>query len=708
MENSSSQNKKLDIEDKYSSVLYVADLPNETTSEDLQKVFKDYHFLYASLINSKNNQIFSQVYLENKEWATKARHELNGYILKPMNGANSMKEGKPIRICKYEGKGHHIQNNIKQNLLVKNIDNKMTQKEFYKIFLEYGDIDSAKIEYDEKGISKGFGYIYYYDEESAENAKKNMNGKTLYDKVIEIVNLIPGKKTKSNAITLFVLNIPFNITEKDLTPIFEQFGPVSNISVNKKGFAYVSYNSFECATKCLRKMKEEPFAFPGMPNIVVKPASSKEERDANKNFIKNNENNGLGKNMNLNVQFNCIYLNREIKTEIDLDKEIRLFIKIVMFTDFNPKEVLVDFQTMSGLVTFGNLHDYNLFFKKYQDYCTNQNPFFECIPYNYPQINEEEKIKNENDIYYNNNAPSPYEINKKETPEPFNYEKPNNYNDNNNQIINEDEKIEQEKDNYEDNYDNKPYDKDQNKNQKKNNNKYYYNKNNNYYNYSNNKYYYNNNKNYKRQNYNNYYYNNYNYNYNNKKYNQKNNNKNNNNNNNNKKYIFRPGDNFDLTNMKMSLNNMLGQNNENHFFNPPLIINKEKDKEKGVVNNINNDLNGLIKNEKNDKEIIDERNLQKLNPSQLLSQFNKPPVSIYENMFSSEEQEEIRREIADTIFEIVYAKYPDEAEKITGMINEKGIESMNRLLSKKEDLNDVIDKAYEMIIKNKENKEKSE
>ena len=707
MENSSSQNKKLDIEDKYSSVLYVADLPNETTSEDLQKVFKDYHFLYASLINSKNNQIFSQVYLENKEWATKARHELNGYILKPMNGANSMKEGKPIRICKYEGKGHHIQNNIKQNLLVKNIDNKMTQKEFYKIFLEYGDIDSAKIEYDEKGISKGFGYIYYYDEESAENAKKNMNGKTLYDKVIEIVNLIPGKKTKSNAITLFVLNIPFNITEKDLTPIFEQFGPVSNISVNKKGFAYVSYNSFECATKCLRKMKEEPFAFPGMPNIVVKPASSKEERDANKNFIKNNENNGLGKNMNLNVQFNCIYLNREIKTEIDLDKEIRLFIKIVMFTDFNPKEVLVDFQTMSGLVTFGNLHDYNLFFKKYQDYCTNQNPFFECIPYNYPQINEEEKIKNENDIYYNNNAPSPYEINKKETPEPFNYEKPNNYNDNNNQIINEDEKIEQEKDNYEDNYDNKPYDKDQNKNQKKNNNKYYYNKNNNYYNYSNNKYYYNNNKNYKRQNYNNYYYNNYNYNYNNKKYNQKNNNKNNNNNNNNKKYIFRPGDNFDLTNMKMSLN-MLGPNNGNHFFNPPLIINKEKDKEKDIINNINNDLNGLIKNEKNDKEIIDERNLQKLNPSQLLSQFNKPPVSIYENMFSSEEQEEIRREIADTIFEIVYAKYPDEAEKITGMINEKGIESMNRLLSKKEDLNDVIDKAYEMIVKNKENKEKSE
>ena len=153
---------------------------------------------------------------------------------------------------------------------------------------------------------------------------------------------------------------------------------------------------------------------------------------------------------------------------------------------------------------------------------------------------------------------------------------------------------------------------------------------------------------------------------------------------------------------------MLGPNNGNPFFNLQMPSNKEKDKDKDIINNIDNDLNGLIKNDKNDKEIIDERNLQKLNPSQLLSQFNKPPVSIYENMFSSEEQEEIRREIADTIYEIVYAKYPDEAEKITGMINEKGIEKMNMLLSKKEDLNDVIDKAYEMIVNNKDNKDNKE
>ena len=169
----SQKNPKKDIEEMYSNVLFVADLPNETTNDDLQKMFKDYQFHYASLNNFKNNQTWAQVYLENKEWATRARHDLNGYILKPMNGANSMKEGKPVRICKYEAKGANKQTNIKQSLLVKNIDSQMSQKEFYQKFLEYGDIVSGKIEYDQNGVSKGFGYIYYYDEESAEKAKKN-------------------------------------------------------------------------------------------------------------------------------------------------------------------------------------------------------------------------------------------------------------------------------------------------------------------------------------------------------------------------------------------------------------------------------------------------------------------------------------------------------------------------------------------------------
>ena len=723
MEISPPQNIKKDIEEMYSNVLFVSDLPNGTTSEDLQKMFKDYQFHYVSLNNFKANQIWAQVYLENKDCADRARHELNGCILKPMNGANSMNEGRPIRICKYEAKGKNKQTNIKQSLLVKNIDALMSQKEFYQKFLEFGDVVSAKIEYDSNGVSKGFGYIYYYDEESAEKAKKNMNGKLFYGKPLEIVNLIPGKKTKSNAITLFVLNIPNTITDKELSTLFEQFGPVSNISVNRKGFAYVSYNNFDSATKCLREMKLNPISFPGMPNIVVKYASSKEEREANKNFNQNNNDDYLYGKTNLNVQFNCLYYKEEIKTDLDLEKEIKLFIKVVMLMDFSPKEVLVDFESMSGLVQFERPQDYSLFFKKYREYCSNHNTIlFECIPYSNPIPTEENQnyIEN-NEIYNNNNNPMFYgPRNMGPAPGQFNIQRPYNYSNMNNNFQNRRNNIPNFQNPPQLINNNLPYqpmppygNNSSNKNEKffngNNNNNI---NNNNFQNFQRNRNFNNNNNNMQRQNFNN----NNNQQNNNRRFNQRNNfgnnnnNNNFNNNNNNKtKYIFRPGDNFNINNMKM---NMMGMYPMNPFMQQSMMLMPPRNRPQyknfqnpnmGNIDLNNNDMDDI--NQKNDVDIIDQRNLQSLNPSQLLSQFNQPPINVYADMLDSKEQEEIRMEIADSIYEIVYAKYPYEASKITGMIQEKGIEKMNMLLSKKEDLDEIIEKAYELIMKNKKENE---
>ena len=735
MDNLSGQNYKKEAEDIYSNVLYVADLPNETTNEDLQKLFQDYHFQFASLNNFKNNMTWAQVYLENKDWATRARHELNGYILKPLNCTNITK-GKPIRICKYEGKGASRQTNIKQSLLIKNIDINMTQKEFYNIFLEYGDIVSGKIEYDENGISKGFGYIYYYTEESAEDAKKNLNGKSFFGKPLEIVNLIPGKKNKSNTITLFVLNIPNDVDEEKLTQIFEQFGPVSNISVNNRGFAYVSYNNFDSASKCLNQMKINPISFPGLPNVVVKYASSKEERESNRNFMKNNFDSNDIIHSNLNIQFNYLYVNPEIKNDMDLDKEIRLFIKVVMLMDYSPKEVLVDFESMSGLVIFEKFHDYNLFFKKYQEFCSKQMTPFDCVPYDMPIMNNEGQNNfydqqnynnrsqmyipgNNNQMQFNNAQNNFKMMNNMRRNNNFPNMNmgmpgmnnnmginPNNFNNMNNNRMPMNNGF---------NFMMNPMQR--NNRFMGNNNNFYKNNNNN-----NNGQFPNNNKN--------------------NKFN--NGNANNNNNhqniiqrpnmpNNNQKFIFRQnyGNLYNINiNMNQNMlpinpilqqqmmafakqnnqkfnnngfnNNMKKQFNPTNFQHPNFMGMEQNNNDFHDNNYINNFRNDLNDRQKNDMELIDQRNLQNLNPSQLLLQFNKPPINVYgPNMLNSKEQEDLINEIADSIYEIVSNKYPEEASKITGMIKEKGYEKMNMLLSKQEDLNEMIDKAYEMIKKNK-------
>ena len=729
---SENQNIKKEPEDLNSNILYVADLPKETTNEDLSKLFQEYHFKFANLNNFKNNSIWAQVCLENKEWANKARHELNGYILKPINSTN-ITQCRPIRICKYESKGVHRQNNIKQSLLVKNIDINMTQKEFYNIFLEYGDIVSGKIDYDENGISKGFGYIYYYTEESAENAKKNLNGKLFFGKPLEIVNLIPGKKNKSNTINLFVLNIPKDITEEKLSSIFEQFGPVSNISINPKGFAFISYNNFDSASKCLNQMKTNPISFPGLSPVVVKYAVSKEERESNRIFMNNNFDRNDFVQSNLTIQFNCLYYNPEIKTDLDLDKEIRLFIKVIMLMDYSPKEVLVDFESMSGLVIMEKYSDYNLFFNKYQEFCTKQPTPFECLPYEMPiqynQYNEDQnnfynlQNKNQNFSGQGNNMNTPYN-------QGHNNYMMNNMQRNNNNFsnMNNDTPLGNNmmnSNNY-NNMNNRMQMNNMNNPMKKNNR------------FQGNRNYNNNNMNYKKNN------NNGGQNMNNNnKFNNKNNNRKVNiqnpnyinNNNNNQKFIFRQnyGNSYNINinmnqnmlplnplyqqQMMMMQNQNIPKYNNNYRFN-----NGRKQMNPMNFQNLNyiqKNSNFLDKNDfmnnygnddrqKNDIDLIDQRNLQNLNPVQLLSQFNKPPINLYgPNMLNSKEQEDLVNEIADSIYEIVCAKYPNEASKITGMIKEKGYEKMNMLLSKQEDLNEIIDKAYEMI-KNSRNNNKSE
>ena len=91
-------------------------------------------------------------------------------------------------------------------------------------------------------------------------------------------------------------------------------------------------------------MKIKPISFSGLPNVVVKFASSKEERQSNKNFDRNDS--------CLNIQFNYLYYNSEIKNDLDLDREIRLFIKVIMLMEYSPKDVLVDFESMSGIAIF--------------------------------------------------------------------------------------------------------------------------------------------------------------------------------------------------------------------------------------------------------------------------------------------------------------------------------------------------------------------
>ena len=90
--------------------------------------------------------------------------------------------GKKIKINFLEkGRRHTIKRN---NIYVKEIPKKnFTDKELIELFSKYGKINSAIVLKDEKGESKGFGFVCFEKPEDAEKAKNEMNGKKIFNDV---------------------------------------------------------------------------------------------------------------------------------------------------------------------------------------------------------------------------------------------------------------------------------------------------------------------------------------------------------------------------------------------------------------------------------------------------------------------------------------------------------------------------------------------
>ena len=90
--------------------------------------------------------------------------------------------GKNIRINYLEkGRHHTIKRN---NIYVKEIPKKnFSDKELVELFSKFGKINSAIVLKDEKGESKGFGFVCFESPEDAEKAQKEMNGKKIFDNV---------------------------------------------------------------------------------------------------------------------------------------------------------------------------------------------------------------------------------------------------------------------------------------------------------------------------------------------------------------------------------------------------------------------------------------------------------------------------------------------------------------------------------------------
>lgn len=238
------------------NLLYLSDLPQNVTEDDIRFFFKDFNENVA-MVNISNGPRFDQtnraptatVIFKDYQVADQARREMNMKKLR----------GKTIRLMWHE-RDNSIRHNPQTNIFVKNIPLNVSPRQFYEQFSSYGDIVSAKLPENDDGNHQGYGYINYYSPEDAKKAIDANNGKELWGSQLDVqifqkMNERGGTSGISNQQnnSLHIKNFPTSFKESDVIKLCEPFGKISFQKIfsdtNGRSFAIISFENEEDSNK---------------------------------------------------------------------------------------------------------------------------------------------------------------------------------------------------------------------------------------------------------------------------------------------------------------------------------------------------------------------------------------------------------------------------------------------------------------------------
>jgi polyadenylate-binding protein len=243
------------------NLLYLSDLPQHITEEDIRFFFKDY-IDNVAIINISNTTRFdytnraptATVIFKDYEIADKARRDLNMRKLR----------GKTVRLMWHE-RDNSIRHNPQTNIFIKNIPINVSPRQFYEHFSAFGDIVSAKLPENDDGNHQGYGYINYYNAEDARKAIETDNGKEVWGSPLEVQvfqrmnergNISGVGSQQQNS--LHIKNFPSHFKEEDVSKLCESFGNISFQKIfedtNGRHFAIVAFEKEEDANKAKNEL----------------------------------------------------------------------------------------------------------------------------------------------------------------------------------------------------------------------------------------------------------------------------------------------------------------------------------------------------------------------------------------------------------------------------------------------------------------------
>jgi polyadenylate-binding protein len=241
--------------------LYVGDLDFSVTESQLYDLFNQAGQVVSVRVcrdmSTRRSLGYGYVNYNNPQDAARALDLLN---FTPLNG-------KTIRVM-YSHRDPSIRKSGAANIFIKNLDKAIDNKALHDTFSTFGNILSCKIATDPSGQSKGYGFVQFENDESAQNAIDKLNGMLINDKQVYVGHFLRKQeretvmsKTKFN--NVYVKNLAESTTEEDLEKIFGEYGPLTSVVVMRDGngkskcFGFVNFENADDAANAVEALNSK-------------------------------------------------------------------------------------------------------------------------------------------------------------------------------------------------------------------------------------------------------------------------------------------------------------------------------------------------------------------------------------------------------------------------------------------------------------------
>lgn len=234
------------------------------------------------------------------------------------------------------------------------MDKAIDHKALHDTFTSFGHILSCKIATDGSGQSKGYGFVQFDNEESAQNAIDKLNGMLLNDKQVYVGHFLRKQdrenvlsKTKFN--NVYVKNLSDSFTDDDLKKVFGEYGTITSAVVMRdadgrsKCFGFVNFENPDDASNAVEALNGKKF---DDKELYVGKAQKKSERE-----------------LELRGRFE-----QSIKEAADKYQGVNLYLKNLddSIADEKLKEMFSDFGTITSckvcnMILFASIYNHQIF-----------------------------------------------------------------------------------------------------------------------------------------------------------------------------------------------------------------------------------------------------------------------------------------------------------------------------------------------------------